>query len=583
MQDHLNPPHGGELVNLVAAPDRRSQLLAESKSWPSWDLTPRQLCDLELLLTGAFSPLRGFLTRTDYEKTCSEMRLNDGLLWPVPVVLDVEEEFARSLREGSAIALRDSEGVMLAALHVDEIWRPDRRQEAGAVYGTTNIEHPGVDYLLNQTHAWYVGGRLEGLQLPSHYDFRSLRLTPTELRGAFAKLGWRRVVAFQTHNLMHRVHYELTLTAARKEGANLLIHPSVGMTRPGDADYYARVRCYQALLARYTKDSARLSLLPLARRRAGPREALWHAIISKNYGCSHLIVGRDHAGPRHAASGKPFYGRYAAQQLLSEYQQEIGIQCVPFQNLVYLEDRNSYVPEDEAPPGARVLDISGKEFQQRLTEGREITGSFVFPEVWRELQRLYPPRSRRGFTVFFTGLSGSGKSTLANVLQAKFLEMGGRPVTLLDGDIVRKHLSSELGFSRAHRDINIRRIGFVASEITKNGGIALCAPIAPYDAVRREVRAMIQPHGGFILVYLSTPLETCEARDRKGLYAKARAGIVEQFTGISDPYEPPSDAELVIDTTLLTPEEAAQEILRKLEREGYVGSNQEGMGMPEGS
>ena len=581
MQSRLVPPHGGELVNLIAAPERVAELQAISKSWPSWDLTARQLCDLELLLTGGFSPLRGFMTRADYESTCSNMRLADGRLWPIPIVLDVTEEFAKSMGRGSAIALRDPEGTMLSALHVDEVWQPDRRAEVEAVYLTTNTQHPGMEYVLRKTNPWYVGGRLEGVQLPAHYDFRSLRLTPSELRAEFTRLGWRRIVAFQTRNPMHRAHQELTLRAAKKEGANLLIHPSVGMTKPGDVEYYVRVRCYQALLSKYPKDTVKLSLLPLAMRMGGPREALWHAIIRKNHGCSHFIVGRDHAGPGADSSGKPFYGPYDAQELLRKHQKELGVTMVPFQMLVYLEDQDAYVPEDEVPPGSRVLHISGTELRRRLAEGREIPSWFTFPEVLRELQRSYPPRHRQGFTVFFTGLSGSGKSTLANVLRVKFLEMGGRPVTLLDGDIVRKHLSSELGFSREHRDINIRRIGFVASEITKNGGIAICAPIAPYDSTRKEVRAMVQPHGGFILVYLSTPLETCEARDRKGLYAKARAGLVKQFTGISDPYEAPNDADAVIDTTDLTPEEAAQEIFLRLERQGYIGANdQEKTGPP---
>ena len=575
MRDHLTSPHGGELVNLLATRDRVSELRGKSREWLSWDLTSRQLCDLELLMNGGFSPLRGFMSRADFEGTCCNMRLQNGLLWPIPVTLDVSEEFARSVRPGSTIALRDPEGVMLAALRVEEVWQPDRHEEAETVYGTTGSSHPGVDYLLQQTQPWYVGGRVEGIQLPSHYDFRGLRLTPAELRAEFVRRGWRRIVAFQTRNPMHRAHQELTLRAAKKVEANLLIHPSVGMTKPGDVEYYVRVRCYQALLSKYPKDTVKLALLPLAMRMAGPREALWHAIIRKNYGCDHLIVGRDHAGPGADANGKPFYEPYAAQDLLGTHQRELGVTMVPFQMMVYMEEQDTYVPEDEVAPGARTLNISGTELRRRLAEGREIPAWFTFPEVARELQRSYPPRHRQGFTLFFTGLSGSGKSTVANVLRIKFLEMGGRPVTLLDGDIVRKHLSSELGFSREHRDINIRRIGFVASEITKNGGIAICAPIAPYDELRKEVRAMMQPHGGFVLVHLSTPLHICEARDRKGLYAKARAGLIQQFTGISDPYEPPDDAEIVIDTTDLTPEEAAQEIFLHLERQGYIGANGE--------
>ena len=369
---------------------------------------------------------------------------------------------------------------------------------------------------------------------------------------------------------MHRAHQELTLRAAKEAEANLLIHPVVGMTKPGDVDHYTRVRCYQALIPTYPSNTAMLSLLPLAMRMGGPREAVWHAVIRKNYGCSHLIVGRDHAGPGAEASGKPFYGPYDAQQLLKRHERDLGIKMVPFRQMLYVPDLDSYFPEDEVPAGAKTVDISGTEQRRRLQLGLELPAWFTFPAVERELRRSAPPRHRQGFTVFFTGLSGSGKSTIANVLVSKLLELGGRPVTLLDGDLVRKHLSSELGFSKEHRDINIRRIGFVAGEITKNGGIAICAPIAPYDRTRKDVRAMVD-RGGFILVHVATPLEVCERRDRKGLYAKARAGIVKEFTGISDPYEEPTDAEVVLDTTDLTPEEAAQQVVRHLEREGYLG------------
>ena len=575
MQDHLNSPYGGTLVSLLAPPERASDLQGESRDWPSWDLTAKQLCDLELLLNGGFSPLRGYMSRTDYEGTCSNMRLANGQLWPIPIVLDVPEKFARSLGPNSKVALRDPEGVMLAALHVEGVWQPDRQAEAESVFGTTSEFHPGVGYLAKQTHPWYVGGSLEGVQLPTHYDFKTLRLTPSELRTEFAQRGWRRIVAFQTRNPMHRAHQELTFRAAKQVEANLLLHPSVGMTKPGDVEYYVRVRCYQELLSRYPPGTVKLALLPLAMRMGGPREVLWHAIIRKNYGCSHLIVGRDHAGPGNDENGKPFYGPYAAQQLFITHQKEIGITPVPFNTMVYVEDQDTYVQESEVPAGVRTLNISGTDLRRRLSEGRELPSWFTFEEVARELQRNYPPRHRQGFTLFFTGLSGSGKSTIANILRVKFLEMGGRPVTLLDGDLVRKHLSSELGFSKEHRDINIRRIGFVASEITKNGGIAICAPIAPYDSVRKEVRAAVQPGGGFVLVHLSTRLEACESRDRKGLYAKARAGLVQHFTGISDPYEAPADAEVVIDTTDLSPEESAQEILLYLEREGYIGVNRQ--------
>jgi len=571
---HLIAPHGGELVNLIAPSDRINELKTHSREWPSWDLTPRQLCDLELLMSGGFSPLRGFMTRADYDGVCHKMRLASGVLWPMPITLDVTEDFAKRLQPGSTkIALRDAEGVMLAVLHVDEVWQPDRKAEAKSVFNTTSTVHPGVDYLLNKGNAWYVGGRIEGAQMPSHYDFRGLRLTPAELRAEFSRLGWRRVVAFQTRNPMHRAHQELTFRAAKQVEANLLIHPSVGMTKPGDVDYFTRVRCYQLLIAKYPPATVKLSMLPLAMRMGGPREAIWHAIIRKNHGCTHLIVGRDHAGPGKDSNGKPFYGPYEAQEVFKEHEADIGVTMVPFNMMVYLEDHDQYVPEDEVKNGARVLNISGTDLRDRLNQGRDIPAWFTYPEVVHELRRSYPPRHKQGVTIFFTGLSGSGKSTIANVLRTKFLETGGRPVTLLDGDLVRKHLSSELGFSKEHRDINIRRIGYVASEITKNGGIAICAPIAPYDAVRKQLREMIEPLGGFILVHVATPLEVCEQRDRKGLYAKARAGILKEFTGISDPYEEPKDAEVVINTTDLSPEEAAQEIILHLEREGFIGVN----------
>lgn len=565
-------------MNLSATPERRLELQRDSRAWPSWDLSARQLCDLELLVNGGFSPLRGFMTRADYESVCATMRLQHGLLWPIPVVLDVSQEFAETIGAGSTIALRDGEGVMLAALHVEDVWKPNREQEATLVYGSTDPAHPGASYILRQTHPWYVGGQLEGIVPVSHFDFQSVRLTPAELRAKFAHMHWQRVVAFQTRNPMHRAHQELTMRAAKKVGGNLLIHPSVGMTKPGDVEYYVRVRCYQALLSRYPSGTAELSLLPLAMRMAGPREALWHAIIRKNYGCSHLIVGRDHAGPGKDSQGKPFYEPYDAQQLFRAHEQELGMSMVPFPMMVYLEKKDSYVPEDEILNGERPLTISGTDLRQRLAKGQQIPSWFTFPDVAEELRRTYPPRDRQGFTIFFTGLSGAGKSTIANILRVKFLEMGGRGVTLLDGDIVRKHLSSELGFSREHRDLNISRIGFVASEITKNGGIAICAPIAPYDSVRKAARTMIEPQGGFVLVHLCTGLQTCEARDRKGLYAKARAGLLQHFTGISDPYEAPKDAELVIDTSAVSPDHAAQQILSYLTEQGYVGTNERAKG-----
>ncbi len=569
--NHLIEPHGGQLVNLGVDAERRKEIVDLSKEWPSWDLTARQICDLELLLNGGFSPLRGFMNRADFESVCSSMRLSDGTVWPVPVTLDVTEKAAEGLEVGSRLALRDTEGVMVAALTVEEMWEHDRDHDAESVYGTTNQEHPGVAHLFQRTNNISVGGRIEGVQAPSHYDFPALRRSPAQLRRDFERLGWQKVVAFQTRNPMHRAHYELTLRAAKEIEANLLIHPVVGMTKPGDLDHYTRVRCYQEILRHYPAQTALLSLLPLAMRMAGPREALWHALIRKNFGCTHFIIGRDHAGPGSDSKGNPFYGPYDAQELVREHEEEIGIKMVPFRMVVYVEDKDTYLPIDEVEEGTRTLSISGTDLRARLAEGRDIPSWFTFPEVATELRKTHPPRDKQGFTVFFTGLSGAGKSTIAQALLVKLLEIGGRPVTILDGDEVRKNLSSELGFSKEHRDINIRRIGYVASEITKNGGIAICAPIAPYESVRKEVRDMIEPLGGFQLVWTSTPLEVCESRDRKGLYAKARAGLIESFTGISDPYEEPADADVVIDTSQVSVEQAARQVLLHLESEGFIG------------
>jgi len=571
----LPAPHGGKLSQLLLEREKGLEVLRESAGLVSWDLTPRQLLDVELVLNGGFSPLEGFLGRDDYEGVCGRMRLSSGTLWPIPITLDVEEEFGERLSRGTRVALRHPEGMVVAILTVGEVWRPDREREAQQVFGTTEESHPGVFRLRHQSGPLYVGGGLEGLELPPHHTFQSWRHTPSELRGEFEKRGWSKVVAFQTRNPMHRAHVELTRRAAEQEEACLLLHPTVGQTKPGDVDYFSRVRCYKAVLRHFPEATSTLSLLPLAMRMAGPREAVWHAIIRKNYGCSHFIVGRDHAGPGSDPSGKPYYGAYAAQELAKSHEAELGVKILPFEEMVYVEDRAQYLPVSEVPSGSRALSLSGTELRRRLREGLEMPGWFSYPEVVSELRRSFPPRSRQGLTIFFTGLSGAGKSTIANIVYAKLLELGTRPVTLLDGDIVRKHLSSELGFTKAHRDLNVTRIGFVASEITKNGGVAICAPIAPYAAARREVRETISEYGGFVEVYVATPLEVCESRDRKGLYAKARQGLIKGFTGIDDPYEAPARPEVVLDTGTMTAEEAAQAVLLHVRREGFLGADDE--------
>jgi sulfate adenylyltransferase len=535
-------PHGGELKELFVAENQREALKAEAGDFPSWDLNQRQLCDLEMLLEGSFSPLTGFLNKADYAGVLKDMRLADGTIWPMPITLDVSEAFAEQTEPGTSIALRDMEGVIVAVLDIED----------------------------SCSNPVYLGGKLRGLQQPTHYDFRHLRRSPREMREEFAKLGWSRVVAFQTRNPMHRAHQELTFRAALMAEANLLIHPVVGLTKPGDIDHMTRVRCYEKLLQRFPEQTTELSLLNLAMRMGGPREALWHAIIRKNHGCTHIIIGRDHAGPGKDRDGNDFYGPYDAQEMVAQYQEEIGVEMVPFKMMVYVQDRAQYVAVDEVEKDEAVLNISGTELRRRLQEGLDIPDWFSYPEVVEELRKSYPPRNRQGFTVFFTGLSGAGKSTIANALMVRLLEMGDRPVSLLDGDIVRKHLSSELGFSKEHRNINVLRIGFVASEITKNSGVAICAPIAPYLDTRRQVREMIEPLGGFIEVHVSTSLAVCEQRDRKGLYALARAGKIKEFTGISDPYDEPEHPEMRIDTDDCSPEEAVQRIILKLEQLGLI-------------
>jgi sulfate adenylyltransferase len=502
----------------------------------SWSLAPRQLADLELILSGAFSPLRGFMGSAEAASVRRDLRLGDGTFWPVPIALEVSEEVAKGLGQGGSLALRDGEGVLRAVLQVTEVWQ---------------TEHPATP-----AGTFSVAGLTEGVEAPHHYDFVELRASPAILREQLAKWGWRKVVAFHTGDVMHRAEHELTLAAARELEASLLVQLGVATDSWWDAGHYSRIRCLQALMKAYPPGTAHLNLLPLAPREPGARDLLLNALVAQNHGCSHFIVRGSAPGAEDETLGRAAGG--------------LQIKLVRVPERVYSPDKGAFVAADAATKAAAKT-ISSAELGERLAWGREIPAWFSFPEVLQELRRSRPPRSRQGFTVFFTGLPSSGKSTLANVLLVKLLQIGGRPVTLLDGDIVRKHLSSELGFSREHRNLNIARIGFVASEITKNNGIALCAPIAPYDSVRKQVRAMIEPHGGFLLVHVATPIAVCEQRDRKGLYAKARAGIVKEFTGVSDPYEEPQDAGIAIDTAERSPEECVQAILLHLEKEGYIG------------
>ncbi|SLN17577.1 putative bifunctional SAT/APS kinase [Pseudoruegeria aquimaris] len=569
MQNNLAP-----IPELFVSYESSQKMKSEAADLVSWDLTPRQICDLELLMNGGFYPLKGFLTEEDYNGVVENMRLADGSLWPMPITLDVSEEFASKLELGQDIALRDQEGVILGTMTVTDRWEPNKSYEAEKVFGADDIAHPAVNYLHNHAGKIYLGGPVVGIQQPVHYDFRSRRDTPNELRAYFRKMGWRKIVAFQTRNPLHRAHQELTFRAAKEAEANLLIHPVVGMTKPGDIDHFTRVRCYEAVLDQYPASTTHMSLLNLAMRMAGPREAVWHGLIRKNHGLTHFIVGRDHAGPGKNSQGEDFYGPYDAQDLFREHQEEMGIEMVDFKHMVYVQERAQYEPADEIKDKDKVtiLNISGTELRRRLAEGLEIPEWFSFPAVVNELRRTKPPRSKQGFTVFFTGFSGSGKSTIANALMVKLMEMGGRPTTLLDGDVVRKHLSSELGFSKEHRDLNIQRIGYVASEITKNGGIAICAPIAPYAATRRKVREMIEQYGAFVEVHVATSIEECERRDRKGLYKLAREGKIKEFTGISDPYDVPENPELRLETEGNDVDYCAQQVLLKLEAMGLIAA-----------
>ncbi len=536
----------------------------------SWTLSKRQLCDLECLINGAYAPLTGFLDTTDYASVCQNMRLANGALWPMPITLDVSEQFATQLNMGEQIILADDENTPLALLTVTSNWQPDKTHEAHCVFGTTDIKHPAVQYLQEQAGTWYLGGKITALSAITHYDFTEYRHTPAQLKQLFKLYGWTKVIAFQTRNPIHRAHYELTLRAAKAVNAQLLIHPVVGMTKPGDVDHVTRVKCYEQVLEKYPKHSAMLSLLPLAMRMGGPREAVWHAIIRKNYGVTHFIVGRDHAGPGLNSQGVSFYPPYAAQDMLLGHAAEIGIEIMPFPAIVYVKEKASFLAMDEICAKDTIEDISGTELRLMLESRLEIPDWFSFPEVLQELRKAYPPRHQQGYTLLFTGLSGAGKSTLAKAVLAKMMESGQRSVTLLDGDIIRKNLSSELGFSKTDRNTNIQRVGFVAAEITKHKGIAICAAIAPYAIMRQSIRNAISQHGGFIEIYISTPIAVCKQRDIKGLYQKAELGLITEFTGVNDPYEVPVNPDIEINTSNTSILDAVHLILATIEKLGFV-------------
>ncbi len=563
----LLPLYGGRLVDLLVPPEEAAELKAYAGTLPSVQLSARTECDLELLAVGGFSPLARFMGQEDHQRVLDEMRLANGYLFPIPVTLPVDP--APHIRVGQDIALRSAKNELLAVITIEEVYEWDRDEVAQKVFGTLDLRHP----LVAEMHRWgrlNISGRLRVLQLPRHYDFQDLRLTPAQTRAKLESFGYPNVVAFQTRNPLHRVHEELTKRAAEEVGGVLLLHPVVGMTKPGDVDHFTRVRTYKALAANhYDSDRILLALLPLAMRLAGPREALWHALIRRNYGANYLIVGRDHAGPGEDSTGDPFYGPYEAQELVKQYSEELGVGVVPFRMLVYLPDEGRYEEVSKVPAGARTAALSGTEVREEyLNNGRALPPWFTRPEVAEILAETYPPRHKQGVCIWFTGLSGSGKSTTAEVL-TMLLQEHGRHVTLLDGDVVRTHLSKGLGFSKEDRDTNIRRIGFVAAEIVRHGGTAVCAAVSPYRATRNYVRNMVgQEH--YVEVFVDTPLEVCEQRDVKGLYAKARRGEITGFTGIDDPYESPRHAEIVLDTVNHTAEKNAHLILDHLIERGFV-------------
>ena len=557
-------PHGKTLVSFHLSADELSEYSELSNKTASLTLSLKQQCDLEMIVNGAFSPLSTFNNQKDYEEILLNNKLSNGLVWPIPIALDVPDQFLKSLDKNEYISLRNAEGFLLAILKVNEFWAPDKKEEANSVFKSNDPNHPGVDYLFNHTNNNYISGELVPIQSNKYFDFTHLRKSPQEVRDFFRLNNWKDVIAFQTRNPMHRAHFELTKLAMDEHNSKLLIHPVIGISKPGDIDHFTRVKCYQHIIKYYPENSVELSLINLAMRMAGPKEAVWHAIIRKNYGCNRIIIGRDHAGPGINAEGKPYYQPYDAQELIAQYQEELEIKMVPFKEMVFAKNKKTFLPLDKIEQDDPIEKLSGTQFKEFLQQRTEIPNWYSFPEVIHELRKRFPKLHNQGLTVFFTGLSGAGKSTLANAIMYKLMETEDRPITLLDGDIVRQHLSSELGFSKEDRDIHVKRIGYVASEITKHGGVAICAPIAPYSNTRKVVRNMIDEVGSFVEIHVATPLSVCEERDVKGLYKQARAGKILDFTGVSDPYEEPENPEITVDTSDITVEESSALILDKL-------------------
>lgn len=564
----LIPPYGGTLINLLAAEEEREELQTRAASLPRLRITQRSACDLELLATGGFSPLDRFMSAADYAPVVEDMRLAGGALFPIPITLPFDP--VDGIKLDQEIAIADDQNELLAVMRVEEIFARDEKKEARFVFGTNDTRHPLVAEM-NSWGALNVSGSMRVINLPHHYDFRALRQTPQQVRERLRAQGRANVVAFQTRNPLHRAHEEMMLRAGWQIDATMLLHPVVGMTKPGDIDHFTRVRTYKALVGSFPDpDRIMLALLPLAMRMAGPREAVWHAIIRRNFGASHFIVGRDHASPGSDSQGRPFYNPYAAQELMARHSDEVGVRLVPFAELAYFPDEGTYEELSDANAETAVPLSATNVKESYLQKGMPVPEWYMRPEVATILARSSPPRHEQGFCVWFTGLGAAGKSTTAEVLTVKLLE-GGRRVTVLDGDVVRTLLSKGLGFSKEDRDANIRRIGFVAAEIVRHGGAVICAAVSPYRATRNECRAMIGADR-FIEVFVNTPLEVCEGRDSKGIYEQARAGKVKHVTGIDDVYEAPANPELELDTVRHTAEENATRIFASLTARGFLSA-----------
>ena len=565
----LITPYGEKLVNLIANEEEIADLKNLATELNSVQISERSMCDFEMMSTGAFSPLDRFMNQVDYQSVVETQRLSNGTLFPIPITLPINS--TDDVKLDSQIALRSPKNDLLAIMTVEEIYECDQKADAKKVFGTDDTKHPMIAEM--ETWGKYnISGKVQTIQTPSHSDFNPLRLTPGETRLRLEEFGYENVVAFQTRNPLHRVHEELTKRAAESVDGVLLIHPVVGMTKPGDVDHYTRVRTYKALTDNYyDQDKVLLSLLPLAMRMGGPREAIWHAIIRRNYGANHLIVGRDHAGPGVDSKGNPFYGPYDAQESVLEHQTELGVKMVPFQMVVYLPDEDRYEEISKVDDTMKTASISGTQVRDDyLSLGKSLPTWFTRPEVSQILEQSFPPMHQQGVCIWFTGLSGAGKTATADIVTNMILEKGRRS-TVLDGDVVRTHLSKGLGFSAEDRDTNIRRIGFVAAEVVRHGGIAICAAVSPYIATRNEVREMVGSDK-FIEVHVATPLEVAESRDVKGMYAKARRGEIKGFTGIDDPYEEPVNPEITLDTVKFSAEENANRIVTELEKRGFFKS-----------